>query len=136
MWSMLLVDYEKCVGCRLCTMYCSLRKTRTCNPARSRVSVIAWEEQGIMVPAMCQHCQEPACALVCPANAIRKDPGTGLVATDPDRCIHCHMCIVACPFGGPSIDTVEGKVIRCDLCQGEEDGKTDQYVPGCAQQGQ
>ena len=123
----LIVDPEKCTGCRICEMYCSLHKTDTCNPARARVSVIKWEEQNIIIPVMCQHCQEPLCALVCPVNAIKKNPETGLVATDSDLCVHCHMCIVACPFGGPSLDPIEGKVVRCDLCQSEEGG------PVCAQ---
>ena len=122
MQKVLIVDPDKCTGCRICEMYCSLHKTNTCNPSRSRVNVIKWEEENIMVPVMCQHCQEPVCALVCPVNAIRRDRETGLVATDPNLCVHCHMCIVACPFGGPSLDPVEDKVIRCNLCQDEEGG--------------
>jgi Fe-S-cluster-containing hydrogenase component 2 len=31
------------------------------------------------------------------------------------------MCIMVCPLGGPSLDVTGGKVIRCDLCQGEEE---------------
>ena len=81
-----------------------------------------------MIPVMCQHCQEPPCALACPIdNAIMKDKETGIVTIDHDLCPGCRLCIAACPFGGLSFDTVEGKVIQCDLCQGEEGG------PACAQ---
>lgn len=126
MRTILIIAPEKCTGCRMCEMYCSLRHTDTCNPVRSRVNVLKWDELGIMVPVMCQHCREPVCALVCPVNAIKKDEKTGLVATDPDLCISCLMCTIACPLGGPSLDPVNAKVIRCDMCLGKEE-------PVCAQ---
>jgi len=36
------------------------------------------------------------------------------------------MCTIACPLGGPSLDPVNAKVIRCDMCLGKEE-------PVCAQ---
>ncbi len=41
------------------------------------------------------------------------------MVTDRDLCIGCRMCVVACPFGGTSVDADERTVIRCDLCEGE-----------------
>jgi len=114
----LIVDAEKCTGCRLCEVYCSLEKTGTCNPARSRVRVISWEEHGLHVPSMCQHCEDAPCILVCPVKAISKDRDSGMVRTDPKVCIGCKICLMTCPFGAPSIDPVELKVTRCDLCDG------------------
>ena len=119
MREILIVDAQKCTGCRMCEIYCSFSKTKTCNPARSRVSVVKWEEQGINVPSMCQHCEDPPCVPVCPTGAISKDSETDAVLTNEDLCIGCKMCLIACPFGAPSIDPVESKVIRCDLCEGD-----------------
>ena len=119
MAKILFVDDEKCTGCRLCEMYCSLTKSKTCNPARSRIRVIKREEQAISVPVLCQHCHDAPCMMVCPVNAITRDESTLMVALDNDVCIGCHTCLVACPFGALSIDPVEGSVIKCDQCGGD-----------------
>lgn len=114
----LFIDANKCTGCRLCESVCSLHHAGVCNPVRSRIRVIRFEDQGLDVPMMCQHCADPVCADVCPADAIRKDQSTGVVSTDTSRCIGCKLCVMVCPFGGASVD-VDGAVIRCDLCAGE-----------------
>lgn len=119
MQKILLIDAQKCTGCRMCEMYCSFKKTRTFNPTRSRVSVVKWEEHGINIPSMCQHCEDPLCLMVCPTGAITRDSETGIVKTNADICIGCKMCLVVCPFGGPCIDPIESKVIKCDLCDGD-----------------
>jgi Fe-S-cluster-containing dehydrogenase component len=36
-----------------------------------------------------------------------------------DLCIGCKMCIMACPFGGPSINPETNKTMKCDLCEGD-----------------
>jgi Fe-S-cluster-containing dehydrogenase component len=56
--------------------------------------------------------------LACPVDAISKDHDSGVVLKDNDICIGCKMCMMVCPFGGPSFDHVEKKVVMCDLCEG------------------
>ncbi len=119
MRKILFVDYEKCTGCELCVLYCSFTKTEVFSRARSRVNVIKWEEKGICVPEMCQHCAEPPCVLVCPVNALSKDEETGMVNMDTDLCIGCKRCMMVCPFGAPAIDPITGEVFKCDLCGGD-----------------
>ncbi len=52
------------------------------------------------VPMACQHCENPACVKVCPVGATYKDPETGVVRQDYDKCIGCRMCVAACPYTG------------------------------------
>lgn len=118
MRKMLFIDANKCSGCRMCVMACSLTKTGTFNPTRSRISILKWEEEGIMKPIVCRHCQHPPCMEVCPVDAISKDADTGIVSINQQECIGCRECLMECPFGGPSFDPVDNIVINCDLCGG------------------
>ena len=47
----------------------------------------------------CRNCEEPICRAACPADAVYKDHETGFVEHDEERCIHCNMCVMVCPFG-------------------------------------
>lgn len=118
MSKVLIIDPEKCTGCRLCESICSLVHTGTCNPSLSRIRIIKYEKDGIDVPTVCQFCEEPLCMLACPVNAVYKDEKTGALITDEERCLGCKVCLVVCPFGGAGINKDE-KIIRCDLCEGE-----------------
>jgi carbon-monoxide dehydrogenase iron sulfur subunit len=116
----LVVDYEKCTGCRNCEMACSVFHTRACNPAKSAVRIVKWETRGLDVPVVCQQCEDPACANICPVQAISRHADTGAMMVDYDRCVGCRMCIVACPFGAISFDRDRRQVVKCDLCGGVE----------------
>lgn len=120
MGKILIIDHTKCTGCKRCEIYCSLTKTGTCNPARSRIRVISWEEEGINIPTTCLQCQEPLCMMVCPVAAIKRNEETGILSIDAELCIGCKMCLMVCPFGAPFIDMAEdGKAFICDQCLGE-----------------
>jgi len=115
----LVVDHEKCTGCRLCEMVCSVRHTGVNNPTRSRIHVIKWPKEGFELPMLCQQCEEAPCIAVCPKDALSRDLVLGRVMLNYDLCIGCKMCVIACPFGGMGIDTVVQQVIKCDLCEGD-----------------
>ncbi|MEE8300603.1 MAG: 4Fe-4S dicluster domain-containing protein [Desulfatiglandales bacterium] len=116
---MLIIDHDKCTGCRLCELVCSVKHTGASNPSRATVHVVKWEDEGFYLPMLCQHCVDAPCTSVCPTNAIYKDEGLNRVMIDYDLCIGCKVCIAACPFGAMGFDEIEKKVIKCDICDGE-----------------
>jgi Fe-S-cluster-containing dehydrogenase component len=67
----------------------------------------------------CMHCADPSCVSACPVTAMVKDPTTGIVAYDPEACVGCRYCVVACPFGIPKYqyDSPTGKIGKCELCR-------------------
>jgi Fe-S-cluster-containing hydrogenase component 2 len=119
MHRILVVDPEKCTGCRLCEAACSLFKEKKCAPEYARVQVTKWENQGIYIPVVCQQCETPICEVVCPMHAVKRDPNTNAIIIDENTCVGCRLCAQFCPIGGISIDENASRLIKCDLCSGE-----------------
>ncbi len=119
MQKMMVVNYEKCTGCRLCELVCSVKHEGVSNPSRARIHITKWEMEGIMMPMVCNQCEPAPCVIVCPTNARSLDKELGRVTVDYNRCIKCKTCVVACPFGAVGFDYVSGKIISCDLCDGD-----------------
>lgn len=80
-------------------------------------------------PMICMHCEDPTCAKVCPADAIKKtDDGVVQSARKP-RCIACSNCVLACPFGVPKMKTEFELMMKCDMCY---DRTSEGKKPMCA----
>jgi len=114
----LLVDEEKCDGCLLCAIACSIAHTGQIDLVRSHFKVWRTEEQ-LHVPLTCHHCETPSCAAACPTKACHQDAEGGRVLIDDAKCIACRTCVVACPFGHAHYDPVARVSTKCDYCDGE-----------------
>jgi len=117
----IMIDADKCSGCQMCEVACSLRNMGECNPERSRIRVVKSQLDGQLefVPSTCMQCETAMCELVCPANAISRDPETGARIISEKKCIGCSSCSYACPFGACFVDRRLGKSVVCMQCDGD-----------------
>lgn len=115
----LVVQPEKCTGCRTCETTCAFTHTGEFNPLRSRISVFNFDRIGFSTPIVCQQCSVAACMKVCPAGAITQDEITGAMKVNDDKCLKCKMCTIACPFGATLFDSIADQILKCDLCDGD-----------------
>jgi Fe-S-cluster-containing dehydrogenase component len=113
----MVIDLDICAGCHSCTIACKSENGiapnaqdvpgttgfSRGNPRWNWVFTIGpdgnWPNlQMHYLPVLCNHCDEPACADVCPVGATQKQ-ANGIVTVDANKCIGCRYCQVACPYG-------------------------------------
>lgn len=137
-----LVDLTRCIGCRSCERACSLEHdlpappvddhfdilegypdTETRRPDHRAFTVVnrfvsKRSDHPLFRKIQCNHCLEPACLTSCFVNAYTKTP-EGAVIYNPDVCVGCRTCMVACPFSIPAFkyDSALGaRVMKCNFC--------------------
>ena len=69
----MFIDPQRCIGCRSCVAAC-----RECSTHKGYsmifVDYIDRAETTATMPTVCMHCEDPICARVCPADAIKQTP--------------------------------------------------------------
>ena len=116
----LMIDLERCIGCKSCEVAC--KQEHGLGPGEFRNKVVWLGDPAApgldFLTVTCQHCERPACLRACPVNpkAIIKDPDTGVVRVLEDRCTGCGECVVACPYGAMGYDAIDHHSVKCDLC--------------------
>ena len=113
----MVIDAKNCIGCNACAVACKVENNipqgvwwnrifteggdgiGTAAGTHPTASVAGSLKLGFL-PVACQHCENPACTKVCPVGATFKDPDTGVVRQDYEKCIGCRMCMAACPYTG------------------------------------
>ena len=116
----MLIDLTLCVGCNACQTACKEANGLPVEEekALSPTAYTALEEyDGVFVRRMCQHCDDPTCASVCPVGAFTKSP-EGPVVYDVEKCIGCRYCMQACPFQVPRYEwsSTYPRVSKCIFC--------------------
>ena len=129
----LMIDLERCIGCKSCEAACKAEHGLGPGENRNRVVWLGSAEQPALdfLTVSCQHCERPACLRACPVHpkAIGKDPVTGVVSVDESRCTGCAECVIACPYGAMGYDPIDHHAIKCDLCS---ERRAEGRRPACA----
>lgn len=108
-----------CTGCRTCELACSFAHAEEGKQGRTRIYALPAGFPDLFVPLTCLQCDDAACAKSCLVNAITRNPETGVMDLDHEKCVKCMACVSACPFGCALIDSTHDKVVKCDLCGGD-----------------
>jgi len=129
----LMIDLERCFGCRSCEAACKQEHFLGPGEFRNKVVWLGDPSTGALdfLTLTCQHCERPACLRACPVHpkAISKDPETGVVAVHEDRCTGCGECVIACPYSAMGFDASGHHAVKCDLCP---DRRAEGRDPACA----
>ena len=141
----MVIDLNRCVGCHACAIACRAEWKVPVEEGyrRNWVRRMGPEKtpHGMsysFFPGLCNHCDHPVCVDVCPVDpetrqfrsfkdgktvdmeikATYKEPFTGAVLIDKDRCIGCGNCVEACPYEARYLDETadEPKADKCTFC--------------------
>jgi len=148
-----LVDLDKCIGCRKCEWACNQANHLPVQPLESFEDKSVFETMRrpgpgnytvvnefpdpsggppIRVKVQCMHCNHPACSSACLVTAFQKQE-TGAVTYEKWRCMGCRYCMVACPFQIPAYeyeDAFTPEVRKCTFCA---ERIADGGVPACVE---
>ncbi len=142
-----LVDTTTCIGCRKCEEACN-RSNRLPRPKQpfsdlavlgerrrptadaftvinghpGAPSSVQQTKDRTYVKVQCMHCVDPACVSACIVGALTKT-AEGAVTYDPEKCIGCRYCLIACPFGIPAYEYMNPttpRVRKCGYCVDEQ----------------
>jgi len=133
----ILYHPEKCCACGACSVACMDQNDVDVSKGRLPFRTVCEYEGGAggceYLSISCRHCTDAPCVTGCPTGCLQKDLATGMTVYDRSRCIGCHSCSMACPFGIPQFDAPDGKLTKCDGCHVRlENGLQPACVRACA----
>ncbi|MEW6304768.1 MAG: 4Fe-4S dicluster domain-containing protein [Verrucomicrobiota bacterium] len=109
------IDPSRCIGCQACVQACGECDTHRGTPMIHLDYV--HRPTGVQTaPVVCMHCEDPTCAKVCPADAIKQDLRGVVYSAAKPRCVACSNCVLACPFGVPKMQVKYDLMMKCDMC--------------------
>jgi len=138
-----VVRPERCVGCLQCRVACAVAHSVSKSlyaapyePVLSKPRIhIGLSKQMEPFPNKCRHCDPAPCEMACLTKAIFREDQAKAMAINPDRCINCGMCAMACPFGVIRYQVYPSRkeaAHKCDQCAARQrEGKGPACVEVC-----
>jgi Fe-S-cluster-containing hydrogenase component 2 len=136
----IVVDFNKCTGCRTCETSCSASNHKVMvdgeklkglgDPWLANIRVQHFNPD-VDIPNVCQMCPDAPCVVACPVEphpetkrkALYRNDEFSTITCDTERCIGCSSCALACENerAGVIIPNPEtGSPERmCTLCSGD-----------------
>jgi carbon-monoxide dehydrogenase iron sulfur subunit len=136
----IVVDFNKCTGCRICETVCSAFNFRQTingeslqglgNPFLSNIRVQHYNPD-VDIPSVCAMCPDYPCIEACPVpadpktgrKALYRDEKTLAIKNDIDRCIGCGKCAEACKTKSVGVIILNPETNKpehiCNLCDGD-----------------
>ena len=112
------IDPNKCSGCKLCEVACSLHHTGEINPERARIRVYISEKTSLPVYA------GPFTDVACNSK--------GSVILNDEEIDVCKLCRASCPAKHVFKEPESGVPLKCDLCGDPPDPQCVKWCPSCA----
>ena len=123
-----VIDQSRCIGCEACVHACA-----ECGTHRGQSLIhldrVDRATSTQTAPMVCMHCEDPTCAQVCPADAIKQTEEGIVQSALKSRCVGCSNCVLACPFGVPKYVADFDQMMKCDMCT---DRTSEGLTPMCA----
>ena len=119
MEKLLLVDMDKCTGCKQCALACSLTKEDLFDPNRGRIKILKKEDIALGVQLVCEQCESYPCVASCPNEALSRDEKTGIITVDTKLCTSNGSCVEACIYHAIRLHPETKQPMFCDLCKGD-----------------
>ena len=125
----ILVDVTRCTGCERCVEACveahhldpvGAKRDRVGNRDRLSehlLSSVVPLGEGRFARKSCMHCLEASCVSACLVGGLSQSE-EGAVLYDPEKCIGCRCCMLACPFHVPRYEWSQTRPLikKCDFC--------------------
>jgi len=121
----ILYDATLCVGCLECEGACARQNNlpysdeyaKQKKQSEFKFTYVADGGDEKYMRRLCMHCNDPACASVCPVKALTKTK-LGPVSYDASKCMGCRYCMVACPYSVPKYEWSKAlpTVKKCTMC--------------------
>jgi len=125
------MNYDKCIGCRICEGACSIKNFGVFDPELSRIKIHEFYGGIIQIPATCWGCRwgggeekggmDAPCVAACPTTpkALIWHETLNVPVLDEKVCIKCGLCYDNCAQKNIHLNPKSGFPNVCTRCDGD-----------------